>query len=92
MADSAGPAGDTVQVAREHSPRDSSRVKTPVEAPRIKGLKETTHGYKKNETKRMISRANCNTMFLFFSYRRQSDLTKCPLMISQCKIMISRLA
>ena len=32
----------------------------------IKGLKETTHGYKKNETKRMISRANCNTMFLFF--------------------------
>ena len=24
----------------------------------IKGLKETTHGYKKNETKRMISRAN----------------------------------
>ena len=32
----------------------------------IKGLKETTHGYKKNETKRMISRANCNAMFLFF--------------------------
>ena len=32
----------------------------------IKGLKETTHGYKKNETKRMISRANCKTMFLFF--------------------------
>ena len=32
----------------------------------IKGLKETTHGYKKNETKRLISRANCNTMFLFF--------------------------
>ena len=32
----------------------------------IKGLKETTHGYKKNQTKRMISRANCNTMFLFF--------------------------
>ena len=34
MADSAGPAGDTVQVSPEHSPRDSSRVKTPVEAPR----------------------------------------------------------
>ena len=34
MVDSAGPAGDTVQVAPEHSPRDSSRVKTPVEAPR----------------------------------------------------------
>ena len=34
MADSAGPAGDTVQVAPEHSPRDSSREKTPVEAPR----------------------------------------------------------
>ena len=33
---------------------------------KIKGLKETTHGYKKNETKRMISRAKCNTMFLFF--------------------------
>ena len=33
---------------------------------KIKGLKETTHGYKKNETKRMISRSNCNTMFLFF--------------------------
>ena len=32
----------------------------------IKGLKETTHGYKKNETKRMVSRSNCNTMFLFF--------------------------
>ena len=32
----------------------------------IKGLKETTHGYKKNETKRMISHLNCNTMFLFF--------------------------
>ena len=26
-----------------------------------------------------------------FSNRRQSDLTKCPLMISQCEIMISRL-
>ena len=59
----------------------------------IKGLKETTHGYKKNETKRMISRANCNTMFLFFAHRRQSDFTKSPLMISQwqCEIMISRL-
>ena len=39
-----------------------------VEAARIliKGLKETTHGYKKNETKLMISRSNCNAMFLFF--------------------------
>ena len=26
-----------------------------------------------------------------FSNRRQSDFTKCPLMISQCEIMISRL-
>ena len=26
-----------------------------------------------------------------FSYRRQSDFTKCPLMFSQCEIMISRL-
>ena len=43
---------------------------------------------KKNETKRMISRANCNTMFVF-SNRRQSDLTKCSLMISQREIMIS---
>ena len=34
MADSAGPAGDMAQVAPEHSPRDSSREKTPVEAPR----------------------------------------------------------
>ena len=34
MADSAGPAGDMVQVAPEHSPRDSSREKTPVKAPR----------------------------------------------------------
>ena len=29
MTDAAGPAGDTVQVAPEHSPRDSSRVKAP---------------------------------------------------------------
>ena len=34
MADSAGPAGDMAQVAPEHSPQDSSREKTPVEAPR----------------------------------------------------------
>ena len=40
--------------------------KTNLLAAIIKGLKETTHGYKKNETKRMISRANCKTMFLFF--------------------------
>ena len=33
---------------------------------KIKGLKETTHGYKKNETKGIISHVNCNTMFLFF--------------------------
>ena len=45
--------------------------KRKVELNRIKGLKETTHGYKKNETKRMISHSNCNTMFLqpFASYR-----------------------
>ena len=34
MTDSAGPAGDMAQVAPEHSLRDSSREKTPVEAPR----------------------------------------------------------
>ena len=33
------------------------QAETHARAP-IKGLKETTHGYKKNETKRMISRAN----------------------------------
>ena len=33
MADSAGPAGDTVQVAPEHSPQVSSREKTLVKAP-----------------------------------------------------------
>ena len=29
--------------------------------------------------------------FLPSFYRRESDFTKCPLMISQCEIMISRL-
>ena len=40
----------------------------------IKGLKETTHGYKKNETKRMISRANCNIRCFYFFLTADSQI------------------
>ena len=44
----------------------------------IKGLKETTHGYKKNETKRMVSQfSELQYDVSIFSNRRQSNFTKC---------------
>ena len=48
MADSAGPAGDTVQVAPEHSPRVSSREKTPVEAPSFSRMLHAIRWLSKN--------------------------------------------
>ena len=57
----------------------------------IKGLKETTHGYKKERNK--ANDFTCKLQYdvsIFFN-RRQSDFTKCSLMISQREIMISRL-
>ena len=58
---------------------------------RIKGLKETTHGYKKERNKANDFTCKLQCDVSIFSNRRQSDFTKCSLMISQREIMISRL-
>ena len=58
---------------------------------RIKGLKETTHGYKKERNKANDFTCKLQYDVSIFSNRRQSDFTKCSLMISQREIMISRL-
>ena len=57
----------------------------------IKGLKETTHGYKKERNKANDFTCKLQYDVCIFSNRRQSDFTKCALMISQREIMISRL-
>ena len=57
----------------------------------IKGLKETTHGYKKERNKANDFTCKLQYDVSIFSNRRQSDFTKCSLMISQREIMISRL-
>ena len=57
----------------------------------IKGLKETTHGYKKELNKANDFTCKLQYNVSIFSNRRQSDFTKCSLMISQREIMISRL-
>ena len=62
-----------------------------IEVP-IKGLKETTHGYKKERNKAKDFTCKLQYDVSIFSNRRQSDFTKCSLMINQREIMISRLA
>ena len=57
----------------------------------IKGLKETTHGYKKERNKANDFTCKLQYDVSIFSNRRHSDFTKCSLMISQREIMISRL-
>ena len=55
-----------------HSSNVSARALENVDL--IKGLKETTHGYKKNETKRMVSKfLELQYDVSIFSNRRQSD-------------------
>ena len=56
----------------------------------IKGLKETTHGYKKERNKANDFMCKLQYDVSIFSNHRQSDFTKCSLMISQREIMISR--
>ena len=56
----------------------------------IKGLKETTHGYKKERNKANDFTCKLQYDVSIFSNRRQSDFTKCSLMISQREIMISQ--
>ena len=56
----------------------------------IKGLKETTHGYKKERNKANDFTCKLQYDVSIFSNPRQSDFTKCSLMISQREIMISR--
>ena len=58
---------------------------------KIKGLKETTHGYKKKRNKANDFTCKLQYDVSIFSNRRQSDFTKCSLKISQREIMISRL-
>ena len=54
----------------------------------IKGLKETTHRYQKQRNKANDFMCKLQYDVSIFSNRRQSDFTKCSLMISQCEIMI----
>ena len=67
------------------------QLSTIVELYKIKGLKETTHGYKKERNKANDFTCKLQYDVSIFSNRRQSDFTKCSLMISQREIMISRL-
>ena len=71
-------------IAHERQPNFRHRKK-------IKGLKETTHGYKKERNKANDFTCKLQYDVSIFSNRRQSDFTKCSLMISQREIMISRL-
>ena len=57
----------------------------------VSRLKETTHGYKKERNKANDFTCKLQYDVSIFSNRRQSDFTKCSLMISQREIMISRL-
>ena len=56
---------------------------TPPADEKIKGLKEMTHGYKKERNKANDFTCKLQYDVFIFSNRRQSDFTKCSLMISQ---------